>query len=69
MKTTLWSVLRIRIPDPVPFWPLDPERFFLDPGTQTYFWDIIDNFLAKKFYNSLLIGLNFFLHQLKYKKF
>ncbi len=39
------------IRDPVPLWPLDPgfgirNRFFPSP----YFWELIDNFLGKKFF-------------------
>ncbi len=45
----VWPVLRIRIRDPVLFWPLDP---------MTIFW-------GRKFYNSLWIGPNFFLQLLK----
>jgi hypothetical protein len=69
------SVLRIRIRDPVPFWPLDPGSgigFFRisDPGSQTHtfdFWELSDNFLGKKFYNSLKIYSNFFLQHPKTK--
>jgi hypothetical protein len=35
------AVLRIRIRDPVPFWPLDHGYVFPDPGSQilnSYFW-------------------------------
>ncbi len=32
-----------------------------------YFWELRDNFLGKKFYNSLKIGPNFFLQQFKTK--
>ncbi len=73
-------VLRIRIGDPVPFWPLDPGSgigFFpgsriSDPGSRIpnpYFWKLSDNFLGKKFYNFLKIGLNwnFFLQHFKNK--
>jgi hypothetical protein len=57
------AVLRIR--DPVPFWPLDPEsgiriRFFSYPGSRIpdlgsqiqnpYFWELNYNFLGRKFY-------------------
>ncbi len=66
------AVLRIRIRDPVPFWPLDPGSgigFFriLDPGFRIpnpYFWELSDNFLGKKFYNSLKIDIKFFLPSL-----
>ena len=62
------SVLRIRIRDPVPFWPLDPGSgigFFRIPDLGSripnpYFWELIDNFLGKKFYNSLKICPNCF---------
>ncbi len=37
------SVLRIRIRDPVPFWPLDPVSQIQNP----YFWELSDNFLGK----------------------
>jgi hypothetical protein len=40
------------------------NRFFPDPGSRIpnpYFWELRDNFLGKKFYNSLKIGPNFFL--------
>ncbi len=40
------------IRDLVPFWPLDP-------GSQTIFWELSDNFLGKKFHNSLKIYPNF----------
>ncbi len=68
-------LLRIRIRDPVPFWPLDSgseirNRFFPDPGSRIpnpYFWEFSDNFLGKKFYNSLKIGPNFFLQHFKTK--
>ncbi len=38
------AVLRIRIRDPVPFWPLNPEsgirnRFFPDPGSQSHIFE------------------------------
>ncbi len=32
-----------------------------------YFWEISDRFFVKKFYNSLKIGLNFFLQHFKNK--
>jgi hypothetical protein len=53
-------------------WIRDPDRFFPDPGSRnpnTYFWEHIDNFLGKKFYNSLKIqtGPNFFLQHFKNK--
>jgi hypothetical protein len=71
----LLSVLRIRIRDPVPFWPLDPGSglgFFRIPDPRSripnpYFWELGDNFLGKKFYNSLKIGPNFFLQHFRAK--
>ncbi len=70
-----FTVLRIRIWDPVPFWPLDPGSgigFYRiqDLGSRIpnpYFWELRDNFLGKKFYNSLKIGPNFFLQHFKNK--
>ncbi len=66
------AVLRIR--DPVPFWPLDPGSgigFFRIPDRSRIpnpdFWELSDNFLGKKFYNSLIIGPNFFLQHFKTK--
>ncbi len=66
---------------PVPFWSLDPVPFWsLDPGSgiglsripvlgsriqNPYFWELSDNFLGKKFYNSLKTGPNFFLQRFK----
>jgi hypothetical protein len=32
-----------------------------------YFWELFDNFLGKKFYNSLKIGPNYFLQHFKNK--
>ncbi len=81
------AVLRIRIRDPVPFWPLDPGSgigFFRisDPGSRIpdpwfripdpepiflTLWELRDNFLGEKFYNSLKIGPNFFLQHFKNK--
>ncbi len=64
------------IRDPVPFWPLDPGSgigFFRIPDLGSripdlgsripnpYFWQLRENFLGKKFYNSLKIGPIFFL--------
>ncbi len=45
-------VLRIRIRDSVPFWPLAPGSRI----PNLYFWELSDKFLGKKFYNSLKIG-------------
>ena len=67
------AVLRIR--DPVPFWPLDPGSgigFFRIPDLGSripnpYFWELSDNFLGKKFYNSLKIDPNLFLKHFKNK--
>ncbi len=69
------AVLRIRIRDPVPFWPLDPDPgsgigFFPDLGSRIptpYFLELSDKFLGKKFYNSLKNRPNFFLQHLKNK--
>ncbi len=61
-------MLRIRIRDPVPFWPLDPGSgigFFRIPDPKHILLRFNDNFLGRKFYNSLWIGPNFFLRQLK----
>ncbi len=71
-------MLRIRIRDPVPFWPLDPgsgiDSFRIpdlwsripDLGSRIpnlYFWELSDNFLDKKLNNSLKIAKkNFFQH-------
>ncbi len=63
-------VLRIRIRDPVPFWPLDPGSgigLFRIPDPILIFLELSDNFLGKKFYNSLKFGPNFFLQQFKNK--
>ncbi len=46
------------------------NRFFPDPGSRIpnpYFLELSDNFWGKKFYNSLKIGLNFFLQHFKTK--
>jgi hypothetical protein len=57
----------------VPFWPRDPEWVFFripDLGSRIpnpYFLELSDNFLGKKFYNSLKIGPNFFLQHFKNK--
>ncbi len=66
---------RIRIRDPVPFWPLDPGSgigFFRIPDLGSripnpYFWEFSDNFLSKKFNKSLKIGPNFFVQHFKHK--
>jgi hypothetical protein len=71
----LFPVLRIRIRDPVPFWPLDPGSgigFFRIPDLGSripnpYFRELSDNFLGKQFYNSLKIGSNYFLQHFKNK--
>ncbi len=64
--------LMLRIRDPVPFFPLDP-----DPGSgigfsgsripTPYFLELSDKFLGKKFYNSLKTGPNYLLPHLKNK--
>ena len=71
------AVLRIRIRDRGSGAFLTPgpgiqNRFFPDPGSRIpdpnpYFWEFSDNFLGKKFYNSLKIGPNFFLQHSKNK--
>ncbi len=46
------------------------NRFFPDLESRIlnpYIWELNDNFLCKKFYNSLKIGPNFFLQHLKTK--
>jgi hypothetical protein len=43
------------------------NRFFPDPGSQIHIFELSDNFLGKKFYNSLKIGPNFFLQHFKTK--
>ncbi len=50
-------MLRIRIRDPVSFWPPGPK----------YFWELSDKSFGKKFYNSLKTGSNFFLQHFKNK--
>ncbi len=58
-----------------PFWPLDPgsgiDLFRIpDLGSRipnSYFWELSDNFLGKKFHNSLKFGPNFFLSSSKIK--
>ncbi len=50
------------------FDPWIRDRFFPDPGSRIpnpYFWELSDNFLGKKFYNSLKICPNFFLQHFK----
>ena len=80
-KTRLWAakdvekfvqkaVLRIRIRDPVPFWPLDPGSglgFFRIPDPKTIFLRAYWQFLGKKFCNSLKIDPNYFLQHFKNK--
>ena len=68
------TLLQIRIRDPVPFWPLDPDLgsgigFFRIPYPKPIFWELTDKFLSKKFYNSysLKTGPNFFLQHFKNK--
>jgi hypothetical protein len=43
------------------------NRFFPDPGSQIHTFESCENFLGKKFYNSLKIGPNFFLQHFKTK--
>ncbi len=46
------------------------KRFFPDPWSgipNPYFWELSDNFLGKKFFNSLKIGQNFSLQHFKNK--
>ncbi len=62
-----FTVLRIRIRDLVPFWPLDPGSGKKTQTRNPYFLELSDNFLVKKFYNSLKIGPNFFLRHFKNK--
>ncbi len=72
-RVKLLAVLRVRIRDPVPFWPLDPgfgigffripEKKISDPWSRIsnpYFWKLCDNFLGKKFYNFFKICQIFF---------
>ena len=51
------------------FFP-DPGSRISDPGSwipRPYFEELFDNFVGKKFYNSLKIGPNFFLQHIKNK--
>jgi hypothetical protein len=65
-KQCCWSGSGIR--NPVPFWPLDPgsrKGFFQIPdlGSQIpnqYFWELSDNFLGEKSYNSWKLAQIFF---------
>ncbi len=62
-KTIFRTVLRSRIRDPVPFWPLDPGSGIGFSGSRIpnpYILEHIENFLGKNFNNSLKIGPNFF---------
>ncbi len=71
------TVLRIRIRDQLPFWPLEPDPgsgigFFRIPDLGSwipipYFWELNDKFLGKKFYNFLKTGQNCFLQHFKHK--
>jgi hypothetical protein len=73
--TPFTAVLRIRIRDPGSGAFLTPGSgigFFRIPDLGSripnpYFWELIDNFLGKKFHNSLKIGPNFFLQHIKLK--
>jgi hypothetical protein len=61
-------VLRIRIRDPVPFWPLDPEWVF--PGSRIpnpYFWELSDNFWVKSSIILSKLTQIFFLQHFKNK--
>ncbi len=52
------------------FYPWIRDRFFPDLGSRiptSYFWELGDNFLSKKLYNSLKIGPNSFLQHFKNK--
>ncbi len=66
-------MLRIRIRDPVPFWPQVPgsgirNGFFSGSRIPNlYVWELSDNFLGKKFNNSWKTGPNFFLLHFKNK--
>ncbi len=69
LMCALQPVLRIRIRDPVPFWPLDP-----DPGSgigsripNPSFWELSDKLLSKKCYISLKTGPTFFRQYIKNK--
>ncbi len=59
--------------DPMSFWPREPGIGIFripDLGSRVpnpYFWDLSDNFLGKKFYNSLKIGPNFLIQHFKTK--
>ncbi len=65
------------IRNPVPFWPLDPgsgKGFFQIPdlGSQIpnpYFWELSDNFLGEKSYNSWKLAQIFFFSISKRKWF
>ncbi len=71
------SILNPKIADPDPgsgafvtpgsgIW----NRFFPNPGSRIskpYYCELSDNFLGKKFYNSLKIGTIFFLRHFKNK--
>ncbi len=71
------AVFRIRIREPVPSWPLDPDPgsgigFYRIPylGSRIlnpYFWEVSDKVLGKRFYNSWRKAQNFFLQHLKNK--
>ncbi len=64
-------MLRIRVRDPVPFWPLNPGIgiFFPNPDLwyripNTYFWKLSDNSLGKSTGTKILreFGSNFFFY-------
>ncbi len=54
--------------DPVPFWPLDPGWVYSGSRIpNSYFWELSDNFLGRKFHYSWKFGPNIFLEQFKTK--
>jgi hypothetical protein len=70
------TVLRIRIQDPVPSWPLDPDLgskigFSGSRIPYPYFRELCDKFLGKKFYNSLKLAKIFFfsISKINFEKF
>ncbi len=73
VNSLLTAVLRIRIRDPVPFWPLDPgsgirNRFFPDPGSQDHiFKTFLTIFLVKSSIILWKLAQNFFFSTWKLK--
>ncbi len=73
----LYTVLRIRIRDPVPFWPLDPGSGLvfsgswisdLGPGSQTHIFDsLVTIFWVKSYILYSKIDPHFFLQHFKTK--